>query len=201
MGTGKRALGVLIGVCGLGVLGPGVAGVRAHCDGLDGPVVLAAQRALATGNVNLALIWVQPKDEATIRAAFRETSAVRRIGPRARRLADRAFFETLVRLHRSGEGAPYDGLKSAGRDLGPAIPAADRAIDRADLTGVEELLSHALREGLKERFDKLLAARGYEPGDVGRGRAYVEAYVEFLDYTERLYEAATREVPGHNAPQ
>ena len=31
----------------------------AHCDGLDGPVVQAAQQALETGNVNLVLVWVQ----------------------------------------------------------------------------------------------------------------------------------------------
>jgi hypothetical protein len=29
---------------------------RAHCDGLDGPVVMAARKALETGNVNLVLI-------------------------------------------------------------------------------------------------------------------------------------------------
>ena len=37
--------------------------ILAHCDGLDGPVVEAAERALATGNVNLALIWVKPAEE------------------------------------------------------------------------------------------------------------------------------------------
>ena len=34
----------------------------------------------------------------------------------------------LVRVHRAGEGAPFTGLKPAGRDLGPAIPAADEAV-------------------------------------------------------------------------
>lgn len=192
-----RTIGVAVGVCGLVLVGPGANGVRAHCDGLDGPVVLAAERALATGNVNLALIWIQPRDEAEIRSAFAETSAVRRLGPRARRLADQAFFETLVRLHRTSEGAPYEGLKPAGRDLGPAIPAADRAVDRADLTGLDDLLSRAVRDGLKERFEKVLAARTYKPDDVAAGRAYVAAYVELVHYAERLHAAATRDAPGH----
>jgi Family of unknown function (DUF6448) len=98
----------------------------AHCDGLDGPVVKAAQKALAEDNVNLVLIWVQKDDEAEIKRAFEKTVAVRKLNPEARELADMYFFETLVRTHRAAEGAPYTGLKPAGRDLGPAIPAAER---------------------------------------------------------------------------
>jgi len=45
----------------------------AHCDGLDGPVVTAAKKALETGNVNLVLIWVQKKDEAETKKAFQKT--------------------------------------------------------------------------------------------------------------------------------
>jgi uncharacterized protein DUF6448 len=87
----------------------------AHCDGMDGPVVKAAQKALQTGDVNLLLIWVQKKsDEAEIQKVFAETMAMRKLGPDAKALADRYFFETLVRLHRAGEGAPYTGLKPAG---------------------------------------------------------------------------------------
>ena len=100
----------------------------AHCDGLDGPVVQAAQKALETGNVNLVLIWVQKPDEAEIKRAFDHAQAVRKLSAEARELADRYFFETLVRIHRAGEGAPFTGLKPAGRDLGPAIPAADNAL-------------------------------------------------------------------------
>lgn len=37
--------------------------------------------------------------------------AVRAKGKEAQELADMYFFETLVRIHREGEGAPYTGLK------------------------------------------------------------------------------------------
>lgn len=50
---------------------------QTHCDGLDGPVVKAARRALTEGNVNLVLIWVQKADEAEIKHAFQKTLAVR----------------------------------------------------------------------------------------------------------------------------
>jgi Family of unknown function (DUF6448) len=71
----------------------------AHCDTMDGLVVKAAQKALQTKNVNLLLIWVRDKDEAAIKEAFRQTLAVRGLNREARDLADRYFFETLVRLH------------------------------------------------------------------------------------------------------
>ena len=187
--TGAR-LGVVAAVCGAHPAVP-------HCDGLDGPVVQAARNALRTGNVNLALIWVQPKDEAEIRAAFQETLVVRKQGSEAQTLADRSFFETLVRVHRAGEGAPYTGLKPAGRDLGPAISAADKALESGELGPLQNLLEHAVRSGLQERFEQLRALRNYDPNDVAAGRRYVEAYVAYVHYVERLHEAAATASGGH----
>lgn len=112
----------------------------AHCDGMDGPVVKAAQQALAKGDVDFVLIWVRKEDEAEIRRAFERASSVRKPGPEAQELADRYFFETLVRIHRAGEGAPFTGLKPAGRDLGPAIRAADRALQSGDVAPLVDVL-------------------------------------------------------------
>ena len=171
----------------------------AHCDGLDGPVVKAAEKALSTGNVNYALIWVRPDYEAELASAFRQTLAVRALSPEAKTLADRHFYETLVRLHRTGEGAPYTGLKPAGRDLGPAIPAADLAVETGDLERLEKLLVEELEHGLRARFAELRERRDHQVDDVARGRAYVEAYVELIHYVERLHEAATSAAEGHFA--
>jgi len=171
----------------------------AHCDGLDGPVVKAAQKALETRNVALVLIWVRPTDEPEIRAAFDKTLAVRRLGPQALALADRYFFETLVRVHRAGEGAPYTGLKPAGRDLGPAIPAADRAIDIGQVEPVVALFAQRLDEGIREHFRAAAAARNFRTDDVSAGRRYVQAYVEFIHYVERLYEAIQMPGNGHHS--
>ncbi len=100
---------------------------EAHCDGLDGPVVTAARTELESRNLDAIVIWVQRGDEAELRNAFARALAVRAAGGDAQALAATWFFETAVRLHRAGEGEPFTGLKPAGRDLGPAIPAADRA--------------------------------------------------------------------------
>jgi hypothetical protein len=161
----------------------------AHCDGIDGPVVSAARRALEARNPALALIWVQPGDERELRAAFDRTLAVRALGAEARELADRFFFETVVRLHRAGEGASFTGLQPAGRDLGPAIPAADEAVHAGSMQALRELLAAALTDRLRARFREVMAARKFDPDDVAGGRAYVKAYVELIHFVERVYEA------------
>jgi hypothetical protein len=172
-------------------------GSTKHRSCLDGPVVKAAQRALDTRNPAFALIWVQAKDEPEIRTAFERTLAVRALSPSAKELADRFFFETLVRVHRAGEGAPFTGLKPAGLNLGPAIPAADRAIEQGSVESVVRLLTVAMQEQLREHFNEVVSAQAFMPDDVTAGRAYVKAYVEFIHYVERVYEASTVVAQGH----
>ena len=171
----------------------------AHCDGLDGPVVKAAQRALQTGDLNPVLIWVQPQNEDEIEKAFTDTLAVRKLNPQAEALADRYFFETLVRLHRAGENAPYTGLKPAGRDLGAAIPAADKALEKESDEALTQLLTDEVREGLNKHFKEVIEKKKYAPSDVAAGREYVEAYVTYIHYVERLHEAAEKRSSGHYA--
>ena len=180
---------------GIVVLVPGH--VLAHCDGLDGPVVTAARQALEKSDVNRVLIWVQREDDAAIRKAFEQTLAVRELSPKAREMADMYFFETLVRVHRAGEGAPYTGLKPAGRDLGPAIPGADRALETGDVEPLVRLLVGSAEKGLRERFAEARAARNYPAGNVETGREYIEKYVPFIHYVERMYQSATTSPAGH----
>lgn len=165
------------------------ASLFAHCDSLDGPVVNAARDAIKTGDVNVVLPWVQPADEATIKQAFARTLSVRKLNPDAQSLADTWFFETVVRVHRAGEGAPYDGLKPAGRDLGPAIPAADKAIATGNLDALAKMLTAATHDRLHAKFHRLEAAKNYKPADLKAGREYVAAYVDFLHFAERVHQA------------
>ena len=171
-----------------------------HCDSLDGPVVTLARRALDAGNVNLVLPWVREQDEAEIREAFRHATAVRGLGGEAKSLADRHFLETLVRVHRAGEGAPFTGLKPAGRNLGPAVPAADRALADGSIDNVLRVLNDAVRSGLHEHFHRAVVRKDFRPDDVAAGREYVEAYVPYIHYVERLWQAASGPAHGH-APE
>jgi hypothetical protein len=182
-------------VVAVSVSGP----ASAHCDGLDGPVVSAARKALDSGDPNPVLIWVQPKDEAEVRRAFSEAVAVRKLSPQAREMADRYFFETLVRVHRAGEGAPYTGLKSAGRDLGPAIPLADKAVATGSEAELASFVSKEAEKGVRAKFAELQRKRNFKPDDLAAGREYVASYVTFIHYVEGLHEAVEAGAAGHYA--
>ena len=164
----------------------------AHCDGMDGPVIIEAKKALETGDVNLVLIWVSKKDETEIRKAFQKTLAVRELNPEAKELADMYFFEALVRIHRAGEGEPYTGIKPGGRDLGPAIPAADKAVADGKLEPLYKILTNKIHEGLHKKFEAVMKKKDFKKNDVDAGRGFVEVYVPFLHYVEALYDAAAK---------
>jgi hypothetical protein len=162
----------------------------AHCDTMDGPVVTAARRALDNGNLNPVLPWVQEQDVPEVRSAFERTLKVRGLGPEAREIADRWFFETVVRVHRAGEGAPYAGLKPAGHENTGAIAAADKALKRGSLQPLVDLVTADVRHGIHEHFERAKALRDYPLDKPERGREFVKAYVEFIHYVERLHQAA-----------
>lgn len=170
----------------------------AHCDTLDGPVVGAAQRALNTGQVEHALIWVQKADERAVRAAFAQARSARAAGGAAAERADHAFYATLVRVHREGEGAPFTGLKPAGQ-IEPAVAAADRSLAAGQPAEVEKLIVERTQAGLRERFDHAAHSRRFAPNDVEAGRAFVNAYVDYVHYVERVHEAAGPAAHAHGA--
>lgn len=161
---------------------------QAHCDTMDGPVVKAAQAALKLRNVNFVLIWVSKKDEAEVKQAFRLTLRVRVLNREARQLADKYFFETVVRLHRAGEGEPYTGLKPAGSNVDPVIRAADKAIDAGSAEALLKMFPEDLRAEIENRFNGALAKKKFPANDVEAGREYVEAYISLLEYLEQLHE-------------
>jgi len=181
----------------LAMLTPGPSPARAHCDTLDGPVVAAAKAALQSGDVKPVLIWAKKDREAEVKAAFAKTLAVRGGSAQARDLADTWFFETLVRLHRAGEGAPYTGLKPAGIDPGPAVTGADRALETGSVDALAKSITGAVDSGIRERFARAAEARKHVGESVEAGREYVEAYVEFVHYVEGLHLQATGHAAHH----
>jgi hypothetical protein len=196
-GSDAGASGSVDEMLGFGAIGLLPLWAVGHCDGLDGPVVTLARKALETGNVKLVLPWVQEQDEAEIRKAFDATLSARKTGPAARDLADRYFFETLVRVHRAGEGAAYAGLKPAGRDLGLAIPAADQALKDGSIDRVIKIVTDAAVSGIRRHFERAASRKDFDRDDVKSGRDYVEAYVAYIHYIERLYQAAVGSAHGH----
>lgn len=175
--------------------------VRAHCDTMDGPVVLDARRALEKGDVTPVLKWVKQANETEIRAAFQRALAVRKQSVDARELADLYFFETVVRVHRAGEGEAYTGLKPAGAKAEPGIAAADRAVESGKVDGLVKELSEDVSTGIRRRHQRVMETRKHAEDSVAAGREYVEAYVEFIHYVERMHQVAASEAGAHHAAE
>ena len=156
----------------------------AHCDTMDGPLIKDAKIAISKNNVNYVLNWVQPENETEIKQAFSLAMKVRKLGVDAQNLADKYFFETVVRLHRSGEGVPFTGVKPSGTPIDEKVMAADKSIEKGDLFPLKNFVSKELLPELQERFNKAMSLKNFDVNNVAAGREYIEAYVQFFKYAE-----------------
>jgi len=177
---------------------------QAHCDSVDGPVAKAVQKALDNGNLNPVLAYAPATAEAEIRVAFEKSRKVRGLGTDVRTLADQAFMETVIRLHRAGEGAPYTGLKPAGLDYGPVIPAAEHAVETGDLAKLKAVLMEKVEHALSERLAHVreLKKAPLEPktaAEVPHSRERVSAELGFVTFAESLHQAALGKGAEHHA--
>ena len=189
----KTAVGIMafVGIVGFVAWLAWPTKLMAHCDALDGPVVTEAKAALGKGDATPILKWVKKDYEDELRAAFKKTLAVRSKGPEAAELADMYFFETLVRLHRAGEGAPYTGLKPAG-EVEPSVAAADKAIAAGSVDELATEIGQAAEQAVRKRFARLIEAKKHKDESIEAGREYVEAYVVFVHFVEGLHNTVTR---------
>lgn len=169
----------------------------AHCDTMDGPVVKDAQAALEKGDVTDVLKWVPKKGEDEIRKMFQKTLVVRAKGPEAKELADMYFFETLVRIHRAGEGVAYTGLKPAGTPVAPPVAKADEALRKGNVDELAKKIAAAVEAGIRKRFAAAAEARRHRDKSVAAGRKFVAAYVQFTHFVENIHET----VMGHGGHQ
>ena len=156
----------------------------AHCDTADGPAVTDGRRALETGNVNFALKWIHADGEGELTEVFNKALAVRKLSPQAAEIADRLFLETLVRIHRMGEGVGFTGIQPTGTKIDPIVLEADRALETGDDSQVVALAPAGRRAELHRRFEIALAKKKFDINNVPAARDYVSAYVSFFKYAE-----------------
>jgi hypothetical protein len=161
-----------------------------HCDALDGPVVAGARAALELGDVELALRFVPADADTEVRMTFERAQRARGEGPAAREVADRWFFETLVRVHRAGEGAPFTGLKPAGLDHGPVLPVAEQAIQTGSADALIRLLTEAVAGEAKRQLDRVLALRTRTGEGLAAARAATQAELGLQVWANTLWRSA-----------
>ena len=159
----------------------------AHCDTMDGPVIQDARKAIEAKDITPILKWVKPKDEKAVRAAFNKLLSSKSKAPET---VEHAFFSTVVKIHRAGEGAPFTGLKPAGA-VEPAVAEADKALRSGSADALVKLITDDVSAGIKSRFEHAAATYKHKDESVAQGREFVEAYVAFTHYVERLHQDAT----------
>lgn len=171
----------------------------AHCDTLDGPVIKDARTALEKEDITPVLKWVQKKDEAQLQKVFKQALMAAKKGTKDKEESEHRFFETLVKIHRAGEGAPFTGLKPAG-EVEPVIVAADTALVSGSAEELIKLVTDSIAKGIHDRHSRAVELYKHKDDSVEAGRKYVEAYVEYTHYVERLQQNAEGHAAHHQEP-
>lgn len=99
------------------------------------------------------LPYVPAEAEAEVSAAYDRTVKARVQGEEAREVADPWLFETVVRLHRAGEGPRTRGSSSPGRPTPTptAMARARRTLDRVDVEEAVVLVVSAWSSSVTRR--------------------------------------------------
>lgn len=175
----------------------------AHCDTMEGPTVADGFKAIETGNVNYTLKWIQPQYEQEIKDKFNLIMKMKDLSPEAKEVAEQYFFSELVRVHRAGEGAAFDGLKPYGTPVDEVVAAADESIAVGNLNPIIKLNEEGLvpderMAEIAERFERVMSLKDFDVNDLEAGREYIESYVSYFKYAEGEEEHGEH---GVTAPQ
>ena len=159
----------------------------AHCDSYDGPVIKDAEMALETNNVNLVLKWVTKEQEKEITTLFQKTKELRNGDKEVYEIVEKHFFETLVRLHRETEGAPYTGLKPAGTTK-QIIQMTDKALKENNVEDFLLKLNNHIDKVVREKYEKVSKLDKVKDNSVEAGREFVAAYVDYTHTVEAIHD-------------
>lgn len=159
----------------------------AHCDSYDGPTIQDAYKALETNNVQLVLKWISEDQEEEIIGLFNKTYQLKSGDQKIYEIVEKHFLETLVRLHRATEGAPYTGLKPAGTTK-KIITMSDKAIESGSIDDLMKKLNSHVESVIREKYNEVLALEKVKNQSVEKGRAYVKAYVEYTHLLEGIHD-------------
>jgi hypothetical protein len=146
--------------------------------------------------VQLVLKWIDKSQESEIISLFNKTYKLKTGDKEIYEIVERHFFETLVRLHRETEGAPYTGLKPAGTTK-KIVVMSDKAIESGSIDDLMKKFSNHLEMVFREKYNKVLELEKVKNESVEKGRAYVKAYVEYTHLLEGMHDMLEHG-GGHN---
>jgi hypothetical protein len=158
-----------------------------HFDALDGPVVQDVRKALDTRDVSPILKWVKQEDEIPVREAFARALHAR--NKKNAEEAEKGFFAKIIQLHLAGRKVPFTGLKPVGR-TDPAIAKIDQALASGSPDDLIKRFTGDATQGIRKHYEIVAAAYRHKDESVGKGRAFVEAYIEFIHYIAQIQNEA-----------
>lgn len=162
--------------------------ILAHCDTMDGPLVADIKKSLKSKNIIPVLKWIKKSDEEEIKNMFKKVLCFSQENSELKEILNLYFIETVVRVHRSGEGAPYNGIKPAGFPIDPIIKKGDLSITSGKIDDLAELLSKEIKIKIKNKFEKAWELKSNADLDVEIGRKYTEAYADYIHFIESLHK-------------
>ncbi len=192
--TGKRCLLIILIALGLGLLPQNS---FAHCDSYDGPVIKDALKSLENNNPDLVMKWVDAKHEKEIKELFYKTMKYKSGDQEVYDLLEKYFLETLVRVHREGEGEPYTGLKPAGSTK-QIIKLTDIALAEEDFEGFFLKFNEHVEAILKEKYEKVAQLKKVKNQSVQKGREYVAAYVDYTHTIVKMHDILEHTGDAHD---
>lgn len=191
--TGKRSLLIILIALGIGMLPQNS---FAHCDSYDGPVIKDALQALENNDPALVMKWIDAKHEKEITDLFSKTMKYKSGDQEVYSLLEKHFLETLVRIHREGEGAPYTGLKPAGSTK-QIIKLTDIALAENDFEGFLLKFNGHVESILKEKYEKVAQLKKVKDQSAQKGREYVAAYVNYTHTIEKMHDILVHTGDAH----
>ncbi len=162
-------------------------GASAHCDSYDGPTVKDGLKALETNNPDLVLKWIDKEQEQEIIPLFEKTYSLKDGDPEVYEIVRKHFLETLVRLHRETENAPYTGLKPAGTTK-KIIQMSDQALEEGDAGQLIESLNGHIANVVRGKYEKAARLEKVKNESPEQGRQYVKAYVDYTHTLEAIHD-------------
>jgi hypothetical protein len=180
-----------------------ISSASAHCDGMDGPVIMTAKSALQNGDVTPLLKWIPKNSEQTIKSAFEKTLAERKAGKETTDIVDERFFSTLVKVHRESEGASFTGIKPAGQ-IEPIVIKADTALKNKNINHLAETIAKKVELEIRKKFEKVILSEKESDKSVELGRKYVSNYIQYVHFVEEIHNAVSKtDVHGesHKKPE
>jgi hypothetical protein len=162
----------------------------AYCETLEESLVRDARKALDQRQVALAFKWVKKDRESEIRTAFDRAVKERETNPATQETTDNIFFQTLGRVHCEGENFPFLGKNPAGPDVHPIRQAIDRALSEDEVDDLTQKITVEVSQGIHDRFNQVRRFESGQQDDVDAARQYVGAYVDYVDYVEKIHQDA-----------